>query len=103
MALKSVQLLANDTQLLKPRILALFTTFGGNKICARRSATKRPPIFFGDQVIDGQTEDMFGSDQLKKLASKGMWHLNFENKTFYRRFRKKGSSVKQSWLYLLGL
>ena len=72
MALKSV--LANEmARLLRTRTLAVFTTFGGNtQQCARRSVTKEPPIFFWDQEIEGQSEDMLGSNQLKKLASKGI-------------------------------
>lgn len=66
MALKSV--LTNE---IRTRTLALFTTFGGNtQHCARRSVSKEPPIFFWDQGIEGQSEDMLGSNQLKKLASK---------------------------------
>ena len=62
-------------RLLRTRTLALFTTFGGNtQHCARRTVTKEPPIFFWDQVIEGQSEDMLGSNQLKKLASKGIYH-----------------------------
>lgn len=69
MALKSV--LTNEiTKRIIPRTLAVFTTFGGNTHCARRSVTKRPPNFFGDQEIGENLEDMLGSEQLKKLASK---------------------------------
>ena len=71
MALVSV--LANGIKgLCRTRTLAVFTTFGGNKHCARRTVTKGPPIFFLDQELNGHSEDMLGSDQLKKLASKGM-------------------------------
>ena len=70
MALKSV--LTNEiTKRIIPRTLAVFTTFGGNS--ARRSVTKRPPNFFGDQEIGENLEDMLGSEQLKKLASKGIY------------------------------
>lgn len=72
MALKSV--LTNEiTKRIIPRTLAVFTTFGGNTHCARRSVTKRPPNFFGDQEIGENLEDMLGSEQLKKLASKGIY------------------------------
>ena len=64
--------LANEMwRLNRTRTLAVFTTFGGIKHCARRTVTKRPQFFFLNQGLGENSEDMLGSNQLKKLASKG--------------------------------